>query len=79
MPPHAHIHIYRTSRIASWPTTCQTAATYAADSGLGPIVGAPVILQPTAVVHVSSRTDAPPPAPGKLPLMATVADAMSAP
>ena len=76
---YAATYIERTSRIAAWPTTCQTAATYAADSGLGPIVGAPVIFQPSAVVYVSSRTDTPPPAPGNMPHMAPVADAMSAP
>ena len=80
MPPHAHIHITGTSRIAAWPTTCQGAAAHAAKCGTVWLkVGAPVIIQPTAVVHVSSRTEPPPPAPGKMPLMASVANAVSAP
>ena len=75
MPPHAHLHMNFTSRSAIGPTTFHRAASYATKIGLGPIVGTPVILQPSTVVHVSSRTDAPSPAPGKLSLLAPVANA----
>ena len=81
MPPHAHIHITRTSRIAvARPTTCQGAAAYAAECGTVWVkVGAPFIIQPTAVAHAWSQTETPPPPPGNMSHMAAVADAMSAP
>lgn len=75
MPPHAHLHITGTSRIAvARRTTGHRAAANAAKYGPDTI-GTSVIIQPTAVVHVSPRTDAPPPAPGKLSPMAPVANA----
>ena len=79
MPPHAHIHIARTSRIAvAKATILHRAAAHAVQCGPDTI-GAPFIIQPTAVAHAWSQTETPPPAPGNMPLMAPVADAMSAP
>ena len=79
MPPHAHIHITRTSRIAvAKATTCHRAAAHAVQCGPDAI-GAPFIIQPTAVAHAWSQTEWLQQAPGKMPLMASVANAKNAP